>query len=203
MAHRDLPPLEALNLLREGNRRWVEGRLEHPHQSVQRRVEVAPHQEPFAVVLGCIDSRVPPEVVFDRGVGDLFVVRTGAQAVDELVVLGSLEFGPNAYRSARLIFVLGHQGCGAITAAIASIQSGNPAPGHIQAVVDALRPAYDMAVSQPGPDLVEKMVRAQVLLTVRQLEDDPLIAELMKNEGLLVVGGRYDLTSGRVDMIVQ
>jgi len=196
----EIPPGEALRLLMEGNERWVTGQLEHPHQSVERRLEVAPHQDPFAVVFSCIDSRVPPEIVFDRGVGDLFVIRTGAQALDDLVVLGSVEFGPNGYRSARLIVVLGHQGCGAITAAIQSIQTGVPAPGHIQAVVDALRPAYDVAVSEPG-DLVENMVRAQVILTVQRLQSDPLIAELIHNEGLMVVGGRYDLFSGRVDLI--
>ncbi|HXM55693.1 MAG TPA: carbonic anhydrase [Candidatus Dormibacteraeota bacterium] len=201
MAHKEIPPAQALELLMEGNQRWVTGQLEHPHQSVERRLEVAPHQDPFAVVFSCIDSRVPPEIVFDRGVGDLFVIRTGAQALDDLVVLGSIEFGPNGYRSARLIFVLGHEGCGAITAAIQSIQSGVPAPGHIQAVVDALRPAYDVAITQPGDDLVEKMVRAQVVLTVQRLQNDPLIAELIQKEGLKVVGGRYGLASGRVELI--
>jgi carbonic anhydrase len=199
--HRDLTWQEALDLLMQGNQRWVDDHLEHPHQTMERRVEVAPHQHPFAVVFSCIDSRVPPEIVFDRGIGDLFVIRTGAQAVDDLVVLGSVEFGPHVYRSARLIFVLGHQGCGAISAAIEHIQSGIPAPGHIQAVVDALRPAYDVAVTQPGDDLVEKMVRAQVILTVEQLQNDPLIARLIKEEDLHIVGGRYDLWSGRVEII--
>ena len=201
MAQTEIPPGEALRLLMEGNQRWATGQLEHPHQSVERRLEVARHQDPLAVVFSCIDSRVPPEIVFDRGVGDLFVIRTGAQALDDLVVLGSVEFGPNGYRSARLIVVLGHEGCGAITAAIQSIQTGVPAPGHIQAVVDALRPAYDAAISQPGDDLVEKMVRAQVVLTVRRLQNDPLIAELIRNEGLMVVGGRYGLVSGQVELI--
>jgi carbonic anhydrase len=201
MAQTEIPPVEALRLLMEGNQRWAAGQLEHPHQSVERRLEVARHQDPFAVVFSCIDSRVPPEIVFDRGVGDLFVIRTGAQALDDLVVLGSVEFGPNGYRSARLIFVLGHEGCGAITAAIQSIQTGVPAPGHIQAVVHALRPAYDVAISQPGDDLVEKMVRAQVVLTVQRLQNDPLIAELIRNEGLMVVGGRYGLVSGQVELI--
>jgi carbonic anhydrase len=196
-----MPWQEALRLLMEGNERWVQGNLEHPHQTVARRIEVAPHQDPFALVFSCMDSRVPPEIVFDRGVGDLFVVRTGAQTLDELVVLGSIEFGPNGYRSSRLIFVLGHQECGAVIAAIKSIETGVPAPGHIQAVVDALRPAYDVAVSQPGDDLVEKMVRAQVILTVDRLRHDPLLAEQIANQGLWIVGGRYDLVSGRVEII--
>jgi carbonic anhydrase len=184
----------------EGNQRWVNGQLEHPHQSVERRHAVAGHQDPLALVFSCIDSRVPPEIVFDRGVGDLFVFRTGAEAMDNQVVLGSVEFGPNGYESARLIIVLGHERCGAVIAAIAAIQSGEPAPGHIQAVVDALRPAYDVAARLPG-DLVENMVRAQVQLDVAELKADPLIAGLIADDGLLVVGGRYDLTSGAVEII--
>jgi len=184
----------------EGNQRWVNGQLEHPHQSAGRRHEVAAHQDPLALVFSCIDSRVPPEIIFDRGVGDLFVFRTGAEAMDNQVVLGSVEFGPSGYESSRLIFVLGHERCGAVIAAIAAIQSGQPAPGHIQAVVDALRPAYDVAARLPG-DLVENMVRAQVRLDVAELKADPLIAGLIAGHGLLVVGGRYDLTSGAVEII--
>ena len=86
----------------EGNQRWVNGQLEHPHQSAERRHEVAAHQDPLALVFSCIDSRVPPEIVFDCGVGDLFVFRTGAEAMDNQVVLGSVEFGPNGYESSRL-----------------------------------------------------------------------------------------------------
>jgi carbonic anhydrase len=193
-------PHESLELLLEGNQRWVSGQLQHPHQSPARRREVAAHQDPLAVVFSCIDSRVPPEIIFDRGVGDLFVFRSGAEAMDNTVVLGSVEFGPNGYESSRLIVVLGHSQCGAVTAAIGAIESGQPAPGHIQAVVEALRPAYGIAVAQPG-DLVENMVRAQVRLDVTALKADPLIAGLIAEHGLLVVGGRYDLTSGAVEII--
>ena len=193
-------PRQVLKLLMEGNQRWVNGQLEHPHQSVERRHEVAAHQDPLALVFSCIDSRVPPEIIFDRGVGDLFVFRTGGEAMDSQVVLGSVEFGPNGYESSRLIIVLGHERCGAVIAAIAAIQSGERAPGHIQAVVDALRPAYEAAVRLPG-DLIENMVRAQVLLDVAELKADPLIAGLIAGHGLLVVGGRYDLTSGAVEII--
>jgi carbonic anhydrase len=193
-------PQESLKLLMEGNQRWVLGRLEHPDQTVERRLALAPHQDPFAVVFSCIDSRVPPEIIFDRGIGDLFVLRTGGQALDDQVVLGSLEFGPVGYEQARLIVVLGHERCGAVIAAIEFIQSGDPVPGHIQAVVDALRPAYEVAVRQPG-DLVENMVRAQVALTVDRLKADPLIADLISAHGLVVVGGRYGLESGEVELI--
>ncbi len=195
-----LDPQEALKTLLEGNERWMRGELAHPRQTVERRLEVADHQQPFAVIFSCIDSRVPPEIVFDCGIGDLFVIRTGGEALDDMVVLGSPEFGPSGYASARLMVVLGHQRCGAITAAIESIQTGVPAPGHITAIVEALRPAFDEAVTQPG-DLVENMVRAQVRLTVAALRADPLLAHMVADDGLMIVGARYDLESGAVDVI--
>ena len=204
---RDMPdpqpasPDAALRLLMQGNERWVRGRARHPHQSAGRWHQVAGHQEPVATVVSCIDSRVPPELVFDRGLGDLLVIRTGAQTLDELVVLGSVEFGPSSYPSARLIFVLGHDRCGAVTAAISAIQSGRPAPGHIQDVVNALRPAYDVAIRQPGDDLVDTMVRAQTTLTVQRLRSDALLRELIAADGLMIVGGHYDLDTGAVQIV--
>lgn len=193
-------PQDALRLLMQGNRRWVRAKAVHPHQSVPWRLHVAEHQEPFANVVSCIDSRVPPEVIFDRGVGDLFVVRTGAQTLDDLVVLGSIEFGPVNYRSARLMVVLGHEKCGAVIAAIESIETGKPAPGHIKAVVDALRPAYRVAKPLPG-NLVDNMIRAQIRLTVCRLKRDPLLRRLIAESGLLIIGGYYHLRSGAVDIV--
>ena len=196
----EVTPQEALRLLMEGNSRFVRGRAAHPHQSIAWRNHIAPHQDPFATVISCIDSRVPPELVFDRGLGDMFVVRAGAQALDQQVVLGSVEFGPVNYPSARLLFVLGHQRCGAVQAAITVIQSHGRAPGHIQAVVNALRPAYQVAVGQPG-NLVDNMVRAQIQLTVRQLQLDPTLRKLTESEGLVIVGGYYQLDSGAVELL--
>ena len=193
-------PEEALRLLMEGNRRWSRGRPRHPHQSIPWRWHVARRQDPFATVFSCVDSRVPPEIVFDRGIGDMFTIRTGAQALDEGVVLGSIEFGPYNYCSARLMFVLGHQQCGAIAAAIEVIESGCRAPGHIQAVVDALKPAYYVAKPQPGC-LIDNMTRAQTRLTVQRLKRDPLLRELINTSGLKIVGGYYYLRSGLVEII--
>jgi carbonic anhydrase len=195
-AHAEPAPRDghaALYLLLAGNRRWMRGTPVHPNQSVQRREQVAGGQSPFAVVFSCIDSRVPPEVVFDRGLGDLFVVRTGAHAVDD-VTLGSVEFGP-AELGTPLVLVLGHERCGAVIATIeAFAHHGGTAPGHIQAVVHALEPAYRAAVGRPG-DLVENTVRAQTRLTVDRLRADPLLADRV------VIGGRYDLDTGRVDVV--
>jgi len=193
-------PREALRLLMQGNQRWARGRARHPNQSIRWRWHVAKKQAPFATVFSCIDSRVPPEIVFDRGLSDMFVIRTGAQVLDEGVVLGSIEFGPHSYSSARLMVVLGHQDCGAVIAAIKAIESGCPAPGHIQAVVDALRPAYDAAKPRRG-DLVDNMTRAQTRLTVQRLKRDPLLRKLIETDGLVIVGGHYELRSGLVEII--
>jgi carbonic anhydrase len=193
-ASRPIGPNAALRLLMAGNRRWVRGTATHPRQSPKWRRFLADHQNPFATVVSCIDSRVPPELVFDCGLGEMFVIRTGAQTLDDQVVLGSIEFGPEFFGSARLIFVLGHQKCGAVEKAIEVIKSGRRAPGHIQAVVDALRPAYYAAKPQPG-DLVDNMVRAQIRLTVQRLKADRLL------RSQLIVGGRYAMASGVVDII--
>jgi carbonic anhydrase len=193
-------PREALDLLMAGNRRWVQGRAEHPRQSVRWRQQVAPHQDPMAVVLSCVDSRVPPELVFDSGLGDMFVIRTGAQVLDRKVVLGSIEFGPVNYAATRLVLVLGHSGCGAVSAAISVLSSGGRAPGHIQAVVDALRPAYQAALGQQG-ELMVNMIRAQTRLTVDRLKRDRALRDLVSGAGLLIVGAHYELATGVVSVI--
>jgi carbonic anhydrase len=193
-------PRQALRILMAGNRRWVFGQARHPRQSAWWRHHLATGQHPFATVVSCIDSRVPPELVFDCGLGEILTVRTGAQTLDERAVLGSIEYGPATWRSARLVFVLGHSGCGAVNDAIKLISSGRRAPGHIQAVVDELRPAYHAAKGQPGSQL-NNTIRAQIRLTVRRLERNPLLRDLSRREGLMVVGGHYDLHSGLVTII--
>lgn len=192
-------PRRALKLLTEGNRRWVTGKVTHPHQSVARRVGLRHVQHPFATVFSCIDSRVPPELVFDRGIGDLAVIRTGAQVLDKGIVLGSVQFTPDHLHT-PLILVMGHQRCGAVDAAIHTIKSGGTAPGHIQAVVHALRPAYDVAITQRG-DLLDNMVRAQTKLTVKRIRHDPLIREFVHRGELIVAGAYYALDTGAVSII--
>lgn len=194
-------PAQALKLLVDGNRRWVKGRLTRPHQAVARRRALRDQQHPFATVFSCIDSRVPPEVVFDRGIGDLAVIRTGAQVLDAGVVLGSIEFTSD-HLATPLVLVMGHQRCGAVKAAIEVIQTGTTAPGHIQAVVDALRPAYAVAISQRG-NLVDNMVRAQTRLAVKLLRNDPVIKGFISHGKLRVVGGYYSLDTGAVSIIAR
>jgi carbonic anhydrase len=192
-------PRQALERLVDGNRRWVTGRMTHPHQSIKRRLELRHSQNPFATVFSCIDSRVPPELVFDTGIGDLAVIRTGAQVLDQGVVFGSIEFTPD-HLGSPLILVMGHQRCGAVQSAAHLIHDGGSAPGHIQSIVDALRPAYAVAIKQPG-DLVENMVRAQTRLTVGRLRADPLLKEFIHNGKLRVAGAYYSLDTGKASII--
>jgi carbonic anhydrase len=192
-------PRQALKMLQAGNRRWVTGRVTHPHQSIARRLALRRVQNPFATVFSCIDSRVPPELVFDTGIGDLAVIRTGAQVLDEGVVFGSIEFTPD-HLGSPLILVMGHQRCGAVQSAAHLIHDGGTAPGHIQSIVDALRRAYDIAIEQPG-DLVDNMVRAQTKLTVGRLRRDPLLQEFIHEGKLGIAGAYYSLDTGVASII--
>jgi carbonic anhydrase len=189
-------PRLALTRLMSGNKRWVSGKLLHRDPVADRRRRVAGGQHPFAVVFSCIDSRVPPEYVFDSDLGDLFVVRTAGQTLDPLVT-GSVEYGPT--HGTPLVFVLGHTACGAVKATIESIEDGVDPPGHLDAVVAAIEPAYRLAQASfrpgmPREERIDATVVAQVWLAVTALRADPLIGQ----SGVMVAGGRYSLTTGVV-----
>lgn len=194
-----LTPERVLHLLQAGNQRWIAGRLRHPHQTVARRDQVAAAQHPLATVFSCIDSRVPPEIVFDRGVGDLFVVRTAAQTNDGLVQ-GAVEYGVEESLTPLLV-VMGHQRCGAVTFAVETLNAGREAPAHLKDVVNALRPAYEAAKGLPG-DQVDNTIRAQIRLTVLQLQHDELLEPYERAGRAHVVGAYYSLDTGAVDFCV-
>ena len=180
----------------EGNRRYVSDRSTGPHRSSRRRAEVAGEQHPFAVIVGCSDSRVPPELLFDQGFGDLFVVRTAGNVVDS-VALGSIEYAVE-HLGVKLIVVLGHERCGAVSAAVA----GGEAPANVKAVVEAIRPAVEKA-KEKGPgghgcDLVCSAVRVNVKLVAEKMRTSPVLKESMEDGMLKVVGGYYDLDDGVV-----
>lgn len=191
-------PQQALDRLKAGNADWVANRSAHPDASPARRRDLSTHQEPFAVVFSCIDSRVPPELVFDQGLGDLMVVRTAAHTYDALVA-GSLEYGP-AELGAKLLVVLGHQRCGAVTAAVNSFRDGERLPGHLADIARDLRAPYEEVRSQgTAPDqLVEATIRAQTRRTVSRLRTDRLLRPLVTAGRLEVVGAYYALESGAV-----
>jgi carbonic anhydrase len=252
-------PEEALQRLIEGNERFATGATKPINESSDRRAKVVQRQRPFAMIFSCVDSRVPPELIFDRGLGDLFVVRTAGHAVDH-AVMGSLEYG--AYElEVPLLMVLGHKKCGAVKATMEAVEAGAHAEGSIEYLVDAIRPAVtgsagahgagahgagahgddaaagahgdeivqngtrEIQVDDPAeaaalaeeleaggaaaadgeaasaaPDALTEAVTRNVALAVKRVSVSPLVAERIKKDRLLVVGGVYDLETGLVTL---
>jgi len=194
---------DALELLRQGNRRFVSDvRRPDTLTSQTRRREAAAGQEPFAIVLGCSDSRVPAEIVFDQGLGDLFVIRVAGNVVAPSQV-GSVEFAAERYHT-RLVVVLGHSQCGAVLATLEQLQRPNEASSrNLRSIVDRVRPAVEgLLATELGHDfdsLVSEAVRANVRVSANQLRHGSEVLErLIEQDGLLVVGAEYSLESGRV-----
>lgn len=180
-----------------GNGRYARGRMTHPHQSPEWRREIAPSQHPIAAVVSCSDSRVPPEVVFDQGLGDLFVVRTAGNVLGDIAI-GSIEYVAE-HQHVPLIVVMGHTRCGAVTAAC---EDGH-APGRIASVVEAIAPSVEQARQETSSsDVVEAAARINVQRAVRTLsEAKPFLARLIEEKKLSVVGAIYDLETGKVEWL--
>jgi carbonic anhydrase len=193
------PAAAVLRRLLDGNQRYSRSGLVHPDQSAVRRAEVAAGQHPIAAVLGCADSRVPPEILFDEGLGDLFVVRVAGNIVDD-AVLGSIEYAAEEF-ALPLVMVLGHTRCGAVAATVAALAHPGPVPGHISTLVEGIRPAAECVRDQPG-DAVANAVDANAVRSAAQLrEAEPTLARLVQQRRLEVVAARYDLDSGRVTLL--
>ncbi|WP_027360334.1 carbonic anhydrase [Desulforegula conservatrix] len=181
--------------LLDGNRRFVEGKMSHPDQAAIRRTELAKSQNPFAVIVSCSDSRVPPEVLFDQGLGDLFVIRLAGNILNDAAI-GSIEYAVD-HLGAKYVMVLGHERCGAVEA---TVKGGEP-HGHIGSLVKAIQPAVDKAKTQEG-DLVDNAVNANVSMVVQQLKTSaPILEESVKKGSLVIVGARYDLDDGSVSIL--
>lgn len=188
-------PEAALKRLLEGNQRFVDGKGLHPNQSRLRLQETAVAQYPFAAILGCADSRVPAEIVFDQGLGDLFVVRVAGNVASQTAI-GSLEFS-TAVLGAQLIVVVGHSRCGAVVAAA----KGDPLPGRIGVFVEEIKPAVARVSAKTG-NLEENAIIANVQYQAEQLaESSTILAGLIKQSKLKIVGGRYDLASGKFTLV--
>lgn len=191
----NITPDAALKKLMDGNRRYIQQKRTFPDQSRSRILELAKGQHPFAIVLGCSDSRVAPEILFDQGLGDLFEIRVAGNVLDN-VVLGSIEYAA-AELGVPLLVVLGHERCGAVKAAL----DGKPVPGHIGSLVAAIKPAVYATKGQPG-DAWDNAVRAHVKMSVNKLKAlSPILAKAVKAGTLKVVGARYDIDSGEVEVI--
>jgi carbonic anhydrase len=223
---RDRPmtsPTEALSRLKEGNGRFIAGNMQHPHetsderayiaknsyenpdaislgmtsdQAAKRRTELTKSQHPFAIILSCSDSRVPPEIVFDEGLGDLFIVRVAGNVLND-EGLGSIEYGVDVL-GARLIVVLGHQSCGAVDAAMKTVAAKGKAPGHIQSLVTAIKP---VVVATPKADL-ETTIKANVKHVADALRSStPILKGRVDSGDVQVIGGYYTLDTGAVTFL--
>lgn len=191
---------QALQRLLEGNQRYATEQAEHPHVSMGRRAELATGQHPFAIILCCSDSRVGPELIFDQGLGDLFVVRTAGHVIDD-AVMGSLEYACEEL-SVPLVMVLGHSHCGAVHATFESVEKFQPAPDLIRTIVEEVRPAVEKVRGQSG-DHIDLAVRAHVELTVNRIRKLPYLANMLLEKGRpKVVGARYDIVTGWVEVTV-
>jgi len=195
--------LDPLERLTQGNQRYQSGRADHFNQGRDRRQDLARAQHPFALVVGCSDSRVPPEVVFDQGLGDLFVVRSAGEALDDLA-LASIEDAVE-HLDVRTIVVLGHERCGAVQATL----EGGEQQGHLKFLARAIAPHVSEARSRiPAesgavpPELLEQAVLQQIRGVVAELEScEPILSALQHTGELRIVGARYDLDSGAVEWL--
>src|SRR5215831_13062951 len=225
-AHPDQPmvsPAAALARLKEGNGRFTAGNMQHPHESsdersymaknsyenagmislgmtseqaAKRRAELTKSQHPFAIILSCSDSRVPPELVFDEGLGDLFIVRVAGNVLND-EGLGSIEYAVDIL-GARLIVVLGHQSCGAVDAAMKTVAAKGKAPGHIQSLVRAIKPVVD---STRKGDL-DTMIKANVKHVVDALRSStPILKAKVDSGDVQVISGYYTLDTGAVTFL--
>jgi carbonic anhydrase len=186
--------IHALEKLIAGNQRYMSDQLVHHHQSGNRMRALANRQHPFAVILGCADSRVPPEIIFDQGLGDLFVIRVAGNILDD-AILGSIEYAVEELGTS-LVLVLGHERCGAVAATVKHAA----VLGHITTLINAIQPAVDKAKTEPG-NLLDNAVRANIKLVVEQLESSTPVAQLVQHSRLKVVGAQYNLNCGSVEVI--
>lgn len=188
---------QALKKLMDGNARYLSQNMQNQNQDLSILRETVAGQNPFAAVLTCSDSRVLPQVIFDQGIGDIFLIRVAGTVIDDSV-LGSIEYAAE-YLDVRLILVLGHTNCGAITAAL----DGTKPAGNIAIITDAIGPAVEEAKLLEGDLLTNAIIRNTVLAAERIRTSPDIIDILVTEDKLLVVPAIYDLATGSVDIIEQ
>ena len=192
-------PAQAWAKLARGNERFVAGQYSHPHQDAARRDSLTGGQTPFAVFFGCADSRVAAEIIFDRGLGDLFVVRTAGHVIDP-GVLGSIEFGV-AVLDIPLVVILGHDSCGAVSATVNAVRDGVLPGGYIRDIVERVTPSV-LAARQAGMSSPDEIEAEHVRHTLRLLtERSRLIGDRVDSGRLAVVGATYNLGDGRARIV--
>ena len=194
-----LTPDQALEALKRGNREFLAGRAAVHDPDGRRRLEIARGQHPIAVLVSCSDSRVPPELLFGKGLGELFIIRNAGNTIDT-VAMGSLEYAA-AVLNVPLVVVMGHERCGAVGAAVSVVEEGATFPGSIGHMVEPIIPAVLDARRNNPADLLDASVRANVRRTVARLREfsEPMILDRLEQGRLRIVGARYDLDDGNVD----
>lgn len=189
------PSKNPLERLTQGNQRYVTSTTVCHEDWTAKRSALLENQKPFAVIVACSDSRVPPEIIFDQSLGDLFIVRVAGNVIDDFAI-GSIEYGVNIL-GANLVLVLGHSNCGAVNAALKGMKFDN----HIQEVVNAIQPAIAATKGESG-NLLEKATKANIKIVEEKLKSSkPLLAKLMEQGTLRILGGYYDLESGKVELL--
>ncbi|WP_461174319.1 carbonic anhydrase [Arthrobacter sp. Z1-9] len=194
-----LTPALAWRRMREGNERFVAGQSSHPNQDSSRRSSLVENQHPFAVIFGCSDSRLAAEIIFDVGLGDVFVVRTAGQVIDD-AVLGSLEYSVGVL-GVPLIAILGHDSCGAVSATKAAVDTGEMPPGFIRDLVERITPSVLTSIRQDKHE-VNDMVVEHVKQTAQRLVDSSrVISDAIESGRTAVIGLSYSLAEGRANVV--
>jgi carbonic anhydrase len=194
-----LTPVQAWRRLREGNDRFVSGTSAHPNQDASRRQSLAEQQHPFAVIFGCSDSRLAAEIIFDVGLGDVFVVRTAGHVIDD-AVLGSLEYSV-ALLNVPLIIVLGHDSCGAVTATVEAFETGVMPPGFIRDLVERITPSVITAHRNGIHDINSNVVEHVQQTTQRLVDSSKVISAAVDDGRTAVIGVTYRLAEGKAEMV--
>jgi carbonic anhydrase len=188
-------PKEVLQNLLDGNRRYMTSTMTRPNQTAEQRTKLLAGQRPSATVLTCADSRVVPEIIFDQGLGDLFVLRVAGNVVDD-VILGSVEYGVD-HLGTSLVVVLGHSDCGAVKATAES----SPGPGHAASFTAMIEPALRESKNKPG-DMIDNTARANAKRMARQLiQSEPLLAKAVSAGKVTILPAFYRLDTGEVELL--
>lgn len=194
-----LTPALAWRRLREGNERFVNGESSHPNQDASRRSSLVENQHPFAVIFGCSDSRLAAEIIFDVGLGDVFVVRTAGQVIDD-AVLGSLEYSIGVL-GVPLIVVLGHDSCGAVSATKSAVETGQMPVGFIRDLVERITPSVLTSLRNDKTEVNDMVVEHVKQTSQRLVDSSRVISDAIESGRAAVIGLSYSLADGRADLV--
>ena len=194
-----LTPALAWRRLREGNERFISGETSHPNQDASRRSSLVENQHPFAVIFGCSDSRLAAEIIFDVGLGDVFVVRTAGQVIDD-AVLGSLEYSIGVL-GVPLIVVLGHDSCGAVSATKAAVETGQMPAGFIRDLVERITPSVLTSLRNDQPEVNDMVVEHVKQTSERLVDSSRVISDAIGSGKAAVIGLSYSLAEGRANLV--